>query len=439
MRKSRSVLSRGTVAAAIIGLVVFPTLWSRTAWTQQQGRQYTEISGSGQSLYNIAIPPVLAGPGAQGQARVLQRVLANDLTLVGLFKVLDSRGFLANLKREGTGINPEAWANVGAQAIVKARAVRSGSKWRVNWYLYEVGRGSRPVVARAIVGTNPRRIAHRFGDEIVRYYTKDRGVFLTRIAFTAGSRRRKRSYIYVMDFDGHGVSRVSRTGSQNVLPTWSRAGRLAYTSFLWRNPDLYLMAGKGGRAKRISKRPGLNSGAAFSPDGGRIALTLSKDGNAELYLINTAGGIVRRLTRHPGIDTSPSWSPDGSKIAFVSNRGGSPQIYVMSASGGSPRRVTYAGNYNQEPAWCPRKDTPVIAFTGRDASGHYDVFTVNVKTGELKRITQGQGNNKSPSWAPNGRLLVFVSSRGGLWLSNAEGLNQHQVYRGFAETPAWSW
>ena len=108
-------MSRGTVAAAIIGLVVFPTLWSRTAWTQQQGRQYTEISGSGQSLYNIAIPPVLAGPGAQGQARVLQRVLANDLTLVGLFKVLDSRGFLANLKREGTGINPEAWANVGAQ------------------------------------------------------------------------------------------------------------------------------------------------------------------------------------------------------------------------------------------------------------------------------------------------------------------------------------
>jgi TolB protein len=110
----------------------------------------------------------------------------------------------------------------------------------------------------------------------------------------------------------------------------------------------------------------------------------------------------------------------------------------MSASGGGVRRLTFAGNYNQEPDWCPRRETPLVAFTGRDDKGRYDIFTIDVKSGAVKRLTQGQGSNKSPSWAPNGRVLVFASSRGGLWISNADGLNQHQIYRGPAETPSWS-
>jgi TolB protein len=109
----------------------------------------------------------------------------------------------------------------------------------------------------------------------------------------------------------------------------------------------------------------------------------------------------------------------------------------MSAGGGGARRVTFKGDYNQEPAWCPRPDTPLIAFTSRDKN--FDIFTVNLKTGELKRLTQGQGSNKSPTWAPNGRLIAFSSSRGGLWIMDADGLNQHQIHRGGGSTPRWSW
>jgi len=272
---------------------------------------------------------------------------------------------------------------------------------------------------------------------VVKFYTGDRrGIFTTKIAFVSGSRRRHNSNVYVMDYDGYGVYRVSKTGNQNVLPAWSRSGQLAWTSYLWRNPDLYV--GGSGRARRVSKRPGLNTGAAWSPRGDSIALTLSKDGNAELYLIRPSGAIIRRLTRNTAIDASPTWSPDGGQIAFVSNRGGSPQIYVMSAGGGGARRLTFKGNYNQEPDWCPNPATPLVAFTGRDEKGSYDIFTVNVKTGAVKRLTQGQGSNTSPSWAPNGRLVVFASSRGGLWISNPDGLNQHRVGRG-GSTPAWSY
>ncbi|MBK6847140.1 MAG: PD40 domain-containing protein [Proteobacteria bacterium] len=110
----------------------------------------------------------------------------------------------------------------------------------------------------------------------------------------------------------------------------------------------------------------------------------------------------------------------------------------MSAAGGAARRLTFAGSYNQEPDWCPRRETPLVAFTGRDERGAYDIFTVNVMNGEVARLTQGQAATRAPAWAPNGRLLAFSSSRGGLWLMTADGLNQQRIFRGDARTPAWS-
>ena len=422
------------ISAIVASLLLLPAIA-----TGQETRKYTEIQGTGQSLYRIAIPPVLDGGAGAKVVKTLQAVLDRDMKLIGLFKVLSPKGYLANLKKEGVGIELEPWVNVGAQGVIKARAMAIGKNISVDFYLYDVGKGRNPVVTKTYRGNKRsiRRLAHKFGNDVVFYYTKEKGIFTSKMTFATTSRRSRTSYIYVMDYDGYGVYKVSRTGRQNVLPSWSHGGAVSYTSYMWKNPDLYLVSGGGGRARRISKRAGLNTGAAWSPKG-TIALTLSKDGNAELYTINASGKILRRLTNNMAIDTSPTWSPSGGQLAFVSNRGGSPQIYVMSSGGGGARRITFKGTYNQEPDWCPRKDKPLVAFTGRDEGGNYDIFTVNVKTGEVKRLTQGQGSNKSPTWAPNGKILAFTSSRGGIWIMNEDGLNQHQVYRGGAVTPAWS-
>jgi TolB protein len=181
----------------------------------------------------------------------------------------------------------------------------------------------------------------------------------------------------------------------------------------------------------------MNSGATWYRDGAHIALTLSHEGNPEIYRMQVTDGSLVRLTHAAASDLSPSLSPDGTQIAFVSDRQGSPQIFVMSASGGNPKRLTFQGNQNTTPHWNPSPDKPLIAFTGRDERATFDIFVLDMRTQKVDRVTQNQGSNFDPSWSPDGRLLVYASNRGGLFVRNPETRLETQIYRGGARNPSW--
>jgi TolB protein len=255
-------------------------------------------------------------------------------------------------------------------------------------------------------------------------------VFGTQLLF-ARKAGPKEKHIMVADWAGGDVGRITKNNSINLLPAWGPGGSIFYTSYVEGYPYLY----RTGQRKAVLSYPGLNMGAAFH--GNKMAVVLSKDGNPEIYVGNADGSGLARLTNSGSIDVSPSWSPDGSQIAFVSDRHGSPQIFVMGSGGGGARRVTYKGSYNQTPSWCPRPGSNLIAFTGRD-SGTYDVFTVDAGSGQIRRLTQNQGRNMDPAFAPDCRAVAFSSSRGGIFISNPEGLNQNLTVKGTADTIRWS-
>ena len=386
-----------------------------------------DVSSPEHALYRIAVPDLLGTPGlgAQGSG-----VLRNDFSLVSLFKVLDPASFVADLKTEGMSISAGSWQSVGAQGVVKGTATQTGSNVSLNMQFFELARGSEPTLKRTYNGnvSELRAYMHAFANEVVKLLTGEAGVFGTRLVF-ARRQGPGRKDVFVSDFDGANLARASNGRGVSMLPAFGPGG--IWYSVL--TPDGMFITRAGTNDKPVIKGSALNMGV--SQCAGRLVFSSTRDGNSEIYSANPDGSDMRRLTNDPGIDVSPSCSPSGT-IAFVSNRHGSPQIWTMDANGGGQKRVTYKGEYNQTPAWCPDPKKQLIAFTGRDTN--MDVFTINLATGEYTRVTQAQGTNKDPAFSPDCRMIAFASSRGGIYVSNPQGLNQIRVVSGAAETIRWS-
>ena len=397
----------------------------------QPGGTVIDVSGAKGGKYPIALPAT----GDDAVSKEIAQIESFDLGVAGPFKVLDPKSFLADIRKEGIGIEPQKWKDVGAYGVIKYKV--SGDA--IDFKLYEVSKGAKASLEKTYKrsGTDTRTIVHRWCNEVVKYYTGEAGFFGSKIAFTA--KGKGQSAIMAMDFDGYGAYKVSNNSSTNILPSWApNGGQIAYTSFMRSNPDLYIAPAGGGRPRKVSGQRGMNTGASWSPDGSKIAVTLSKDGNPEIYIISASdGSIISRLTKDKAIDTSPAWSPGGGEIAFVSDRNGGPQIFVMSASGGTPRQVSFNGSYNTTPTWSPKAGKRIIAYTTRDG-GNYDIVTLDLDTKHMTRITQGAGSNEEPAFSPNGRAIAFARAGQGVFLANADGTGTAlKVYSGSVTGIDW--
>jgi TolB protein len=391
------------------------------------------ITDPNRDLFKLGLPNAIGDGDLAGTAAEIER---RDLDLVGLFRVLDSASFPDSLTKEGLGFSSDYWSQVGAQGVAKLRASREGSGIVVEGRLYQVGRGENAVLTKTYRGSELRPLVHRWANDIIMQFTGMRGVFGSRIAFAMSG---KNPEIATIGMDGQELKVVTQMRTECLLPALSPSGgQIAFNSFLRGGADLWLVSTSGGRARRISSQPGLNTGATWL-GGNTLVATLSYEGNAELYKISASDGhVIARLTHSPSsIDSSASVSPGGDQIAFVSDRQGTPQIYLMPSSGGAARRLTFQGNYNQTPRFCPRKDTPLIAFTGRDERAVFDIFVYDMRSGKIERMTQGQGSNYDPAWSPDGRLLAYASSRGGLYVMNLQTRREFRIYKGGAKNPSW--
>jgi TolB protein len=390
------------------------------------------ITDPNRDLFRLGLPSAMGDGDLTSVATDVER---RDLDVVGLFRLLNPESFPDSLTKEGLGFSSDLWSQMGAQGVAKLRAAHDSGGIVVEGKLYQVGRGDAAVLTKTYHGSELRPLVHMWANDVVLQFTGMRGVFGSRLAFAMSGRNAE---IATIGMDGQEMKVVTSMKSQCLLPALSPSGgQIAFNSYLRGGADLWVVSASGGRARHISDRPGLNTGPAWLSSNTIIA-TLSFEGNAELYKISAAdGSIITRLTNSPSIETSAAVSPGGDQIAFVSDRQGTPQIFVMPSSGGGARRLTYQGSYNQTPHFCPRKDVPMLAFTGRDERNVFDIFTYDMRSGKIDRVTQSQGSNSDPAWSPDCRLLAYSSSRGGLFLMNLQTHREFQIYKGGAKNPSW--
>jgi TolB protein len=399
------------------------------------GQIKIEVPEPGGAGLPIAISPLAIQTGGEGERRLGEAfadVVARDLDLSGLFRVIDRGAYIegpAGFSLEE--INFQNWSVLGALALVKGGLFLSGDDVTVEVLLFDVAQqkqlgGKRYRGRRADL----RRMAHRFADQILLFLTGELGPFDSKIAFVANRGGGRAKEIYVTDLTGSEISQITKDRTLSLGPSWNpTATVLSFFSYKRGGPYPYLFDLQSGRENRLY--PVVGYGARWSPDGSMIAVSLEQEGNSDIFLLSPEGRLIRRLTDHPGIDVSPTWSPDGREIAFCSSRGGNPQIYIINVNTGNVRRLTFRGTYNTSPVWSPKGD--LIAYTGR-ADG-FRIMTVNANGGDPWEIAAGE----DASWSPDGRYLVF-SSRGRLRIASKDGRSNKQLTAGGGDdtSPAWS-
>jgi len=265
---------------------------------------------------------------------------------------------------------------------------------------------------------DPRRTAHIVVDSILKRLFADskvQGICSSKVAFCVETRKGIKE-IYVADFDGMNVTPVTQSNTLSVEPDWVPGKmNLVYTKYGRSFTDIVETDLVTKRSRRIAQYPGLNSGAAISPDGKTIALTLSRDGQVELYKKPIDKRGQQRLTSSRSVEASPCWSPDGRMICFVSNKSGRPKLYITGANGQGSRVVSTIGEEAVSPDW---NYANKIVYAARIGS-NYKIAVADVATGQSRLIVGGVdtsngnltvkgsgGDWESPSWAPDNRHVI---------------------------------
>ncbi len=262
------------------------------------------------------------------------------------------------------------------------------------------------MLGKRYAGTDPRRLAHAFADEVIQLLRGSKGIAQTRIAYK-GEMRQGYSEIYVADYDGHNAVPLTADNSLVAAPAWVNArNAVFYTSYKLGTPKIFSHNLSTGERKIAAGYPGLNTSVSLSPDGSKIAMVLSKNGSPDVYVSNADGSNLLQLTKTREDESSPCWSPDGKTICFVSRSSGRAALYTVPATGGATRRISTAGVSNAtEPDWSP--DGKTIVFTA--LMGDFNICTVPATGGSATVLTTGE----DPSWAPNSRTVIFARRVGG--------------------------
>lgn len=431
---------RSSLRHILPGLVILAAAtWLATAQDTPPRQIRDTITEKGIVRVKIALPDFEAAASEKPEARELVDTIRADLEFSGYFDVVDPALYSRVPASDKGAVRHDDWLSIGADAVTQGKLALVGGKLDVEARLYDNPSKARIFGMR--YGGTPdllRRVAHQVSDDLIKHYTGKPGVAMTRIAYV--SKHGDGKEIYLMDYDGQRIRRLTTTSTINLFPVWSPEGnRLAFVSWRGRQPGIRIMDADGQLTSVPALKGELNSTPSWFPDGKKLAFSSDADRNSEIYVLTIGSAQTSRLTRHPAIDTSPAVSPTGRQIAFTSDRGGSPQIYVMDPEGLNVSRLSTEGSYNDSPAWSPRGDK--LVYSSR-VEGRFKIVVLDIERRTVTQLTQGNGNDEDPRYSPDGRHIVFSSSRGGgydIYTMGADGTGVRRLTRGGdSYTPDWS-
>ncbi len=240
--------------------------------------------------------------------------------------------------------------------------------------------------------------------------------------------------IYVLDVSHPETVTNLTDGSAayDSFPAWSPDGKqIAFASDRTKHLEIYVMNAGGGPAQQLTHDKNQDYLPSWSPDGKQIAYTSKIRGNLDVYVMNADGSNPKLLTNNPADDDAPQWSPDGKLILFRSTRDannlpGTAGIFVMNADGSNAHRLIASGQWA---TWTP--DGQQVIFSGKTtAKGTFQIYRMNPDGSGIVQLTKDASSQLAPAVSPDGKLIAFVSDRGGyknVFVMQADGSHEVQL------------
>jgi TolB protein len=398
-------------------------------------------------LLRLAFPQMeragsFSGAGSRA-ADELEETVRNDLEASRIFEIQGPWAFTVLELTGDRARDLEQYRSLGNEVLIEAQMIDEGGKLTFEGRVFDLP-SQQLVLGKRYRGDHEvaRRIGHTFADEVILYFTGQRGLGLTTLAFH--SDRTGDKEIYLMDWDGANERRITAHRTVSLFPTWNaNDSGVAYVSYLDGAPGIYLADIASGRKRPLVTGTAFSTSPTFAPDGRRMAYASSLEGNTEIFVAGADGSNPRRLTFTNAIDTNPAWSPNGNEIAFTSSRSGRPEIWVIDPEGANTQRLSTSGEYNDGAAWSP--DGTRIAYATR-RGGTFQIAVTDRVTLETTVLTSGGGNKESPTFSPDGKKIAYTHSLGGrsgtrtqVWVMDADGRNPTQLTaEGNNFSPSWS-
>jgi TolB protein len=413
-------------------------------------------TGLGVEKVRIAVPDFKASTQDAANAdllRTFNTTLFNDLSYAGIFDVVSKSFYPLTVPGSPQEIQLEAWGNPppNAAMIAFGNLGKAGDDLAVQGWLFDVKNTASPQVLgkqyrEKATADNARLIAHKFADEIIfRLGGGIPGVAESKIVYVSGRTGHKE--IWMMDYDGHSQTEVTKLGAIALSPRLSPdSSRIAFTLLGKNGVELAMYSLELGKMVTFPRFSGTTQTAAWSPDGLKLAFSSSMRGDPEIFIADASGANPKRITANRGGNSSPVFNPKtGAQLAFVSGRTGLPQIYTMEADGTNLQRMTTTG-YAVSPSWSPNGQFLAFAWKrnyGPGAPGGQDIYVMDIASKQWVQLTHESGVNDYPSWSPDGRHIVFESTRDGgtqIWTMLADGSQQRKLTSGtHNQQPTWSY
>lgn len=373
---------------------------------------YLTITGETFKKITIGVP-YFKGEKTAGSSLEMSDLLNKDLDFSGFFITAPASLIDRELLDEGVEkgeVKFASWRSIGIDIVCKGRVSVANGELTLEAFVYDTLDGSMVLAKRYKARQSEwRRVTHRLADDIIFAVTGEKGIMSSRVLFTAGRRNLKE--IYLSDFDGQNVTRLTNYRSITLSPSLSPNGKyLAYTSYREGRPNLYVTDFDKKNEIFVDRSEGMKIGTSWLGNS-TLVYSHTSGKTSTIYAFDVGSRSKKVLVRRDGILTSPTVSPDGSRLIFVSDMFGTPQVFSKTLPSGEPKRLTYHGKYNSAPAFSPKGD--LVAFVA-NISGGFEICTMNADGSNQRVLTNDGTVNDSPQFSSCGRYILYTSLKGGV-------------------------